>query len=149
LRGSPWLCLLCAHGVNEWLRVRKCNLRRNPSGGIRNAECGEHQRVPFGDRLGAQRADGLTAGALAGHKTGAAESAEVPTDQRLREAGRLDQLGDGGWTLGESADKIQPIGVSKGAVDTTRRLNNVALASELVRGGMERRNALGGHREAS
>jgi hypothetical protein len=34
-------------------------------------------------------------------------------------------------------------------VDTTRRLNDVALARELVRGGMERRNALGGHREAS
>ena len=73
----------------------------------------------------------------------------MPADQWLGEAGRLDQLGDGGWTLGESADKIQAIGIPKGAVDTTRRLNDVALASELVRDGRERRGALGGHREAS
>ena len=124
-------------------------MRRNPSGGIRHAECGEHQRVTFSNRLGAQCADGLTAGALAGDKACATESAEVPADQWLGEAGRLNQLGDGGWALGESADKVQAVGVPKGAVDTTRRLNDVALASELVHGGGKRRGALGGQRKAS
>jgi hypothetical protein len=73
----------------------------------------------------------------------------VPADQWLGEAGRLNQLGDGGWALGESADKIQAIGIPKGAVDTARRLNHVTLAGELAHSGRERRGALGGHRKAS
>jgi hypothetical protein len=105
--------------------------------------------VTFGDRLGAQRADRLTARALAGDETGAAESAEVPTDERLGEASRLNQLRDGGWTLSESADKIQAIGIPKGAVNTARRLNHVTLAGELLQGGRKRRGALRRHREAS
>ena len=77
----------------------------------------------------------------------------MPRDERLREAGELNQLGDGGWASGKATHHLEAVGIAEGTVHAARRLDDVTLPRKAgdggARGGGECGDVLCAHRSRS
>jgi hypothetical protein len=92
-----------------------------------HAEDGAFACRELGERLLTQAADGLAAPAARLDDTRRAEPAEMPRDERLRQADVGDQLGDGGVTVGKPADDAKTIDVGHDLVEGTQLAQVVGL----------------------
>ena len=109
--------------------------------------------MAFGDGGNAERADRLATRALGGDEAGGTQAAQVPRDERLREAGELNELGDGGRASGEATHHLEAVGIAEGTVHAACRLDDVTLPRKAgdggARGGWQCGNVLCAHRSGS
>ena len=83
------------------------------------------------ERLGDDGVDRLAAVAARGDEPDLAQLAQVPRHERLRQADRLDQLGDGRRALGEDAADPQPVHVRERLVEPPQLAQVVGLDHDL------------------
>lgn len=77
-----------------------------------------------------QARDGLATHASRLDEPGDAEPPEVPRHEGLAQSDPLDELGDGGLTLGEALDDSEAIHVREGLVDEAQRAQVLGLVDD-------------------
>jgi hypothetical protein len=88
-------------------------------------------------------AEDLAAGAPGLDEAGGLEAADVPADQRLAEADRVDEVADGGRALDQAANDAQPVHIGQSLVEDPKLAQIVGLIDDRgdgaadVRGGRQ------------